>query len=566
MNNQANVFGIRGDETDQQGEPLWDYFRHEVVDYSDKLLYGANGPWPMPSPGRPLSEVAEVVNMPRAEMWDWYKNVALRYLKLIVTKTPEALYWAYFKSGSRYRNYTDTAFQNLLNRRMYSKFFTPLDHGDKNLFAGEIAAEKLDPTTLLKMDFSGMEKMCNHCHEGVYTAASIVLFTPDGRYDDGSAKFRAVAIHLYTTDAQGKKDQASARTYTPNSKAPDQQKKWRLAKYFVLQGAVHRINMTEHGRLHFPLDAMNAITKSILPTDHPLFVILKPHLRLTLAVDNSVLEGKNALISRTNWTIYSPFAAPGKIIRKLIPDGYVGRRDKPNAFPPYEFPFRVNDTPTSFNLFLSSYLPLFEKFYGEVLDILLPDSYRVDENASDADKQARRCWEFIALWAECTAEWVPGFLRRKALNLTPLNGLVTPDKAPLIATVANIIWNVTIAHAADHVEFGNNGPARNVFRIRVKPPLGDTPVDYNFRKKMVNRFDLFQSYLAHELFYKPLNTVNLEDVRYPFNEIGVDAETQRILEMKHGAFLKALQECDTQQMERDPLLCALEDVSSSIQY
>lgn len=566
MQNPSAAFGIRGDEKDPQGNDIWRYFREELVDYSQDLLYVDRGPWPMPAPGRPLAEVAEVVNLPKEELKDWQKNVGRKYLKLLLTRFIPGLWWAYVKSRGRYRVYHDTAFNDLLNRRMYSKFFCDLDPGDKALFADILKPFGNELPELKKMDFSGMEKLCNHCHDGMYTAASVVLFSADGQYADGSVRYRTIGIHLYTVDQEGRKDESSARTYYPDSKAPNQKIKWQLAKYFALQGAVHRINMTEHGRLHFPLDAVNAITKSILPKQHPLFVLLLPHQRLTLAVDNSVLEGKHSLISRTNWTVYSPFTAAGQYIRKLIPDGYVGRRDKPNAFPPYQFPFQVKAMDTSFNRYLSAFLPLFEEFFSTALEQLMAREYRVDAHADEVDRSARRNWELVGLWCECIAEWVPGFLRREELNLKAVNGVVTPNIAPLTKAVANIVWNLTIAHAADHYEFGRNGPAGNIFRIHVKPPLGDEDVPANFHRSLARRRDLFQSYLAHKLFYSPLNLVLLTDVRYQFANIGIPAELQRKLEVLHGHFLTKLRQCEMEQLERDPDLCPLDAVSSSIQY
>ena len=67
---------------------------------------------------------------------------------------------------------------------------------------------------------------------------------------------------------------------------------WRMARYFLLQGAIHRINLIDHTEVHFPPDAINAITKTVLPKDNLVLRLLQPHLWLSMCVNNTVLEGQ----------------------------------------------------------------------------------------------------------------------------------------------------------------------------------------------------------------------------------------------------------------------------------
>ncbi len=566
MNTKSQIdgnLGIHGQEKMRDGGPKWSYFRKDVVDYETELLYGSNGPWPTPSPGRPLSEFAEVCNLPQAEHKDWKKNVSRMYMWIIATRFIPGLWWAYVKSKGQYDKFNDEHFNAHITNGMYSKFLCELDEGDASLFEERIPEIKTKPELYLKMDFSGMEWIVHKTYPDTYVAPTIALFkilpnSNGNNYPD----YQAVAIHIYQCDEEFKKIDDTADTLVPDYVDPQLSKedknRWELAKYYVLQGAVHRINMTEHGLLHFPHDSVNAITKSILPTQHPLFRLLHPHLRLSLAVNNAVLEGTYSLLSRTNWVVYSPFAAEGKYTRRLIPDGYVGRPGKPNAFPVYRFDPEPKYPNTSYGVYLEKNYKIFLKFVTSVIKETLPAEYLSDDNSG-----VRRNWELIALWGESIAEWVPGFpMREDLLEENAETQRVSCNRELLIKTIAKMIWTLSVAHAGDHFGFGQAGPTRNVFRIHVKPPLKDVVVEDSFFKKLVKPWDLFQSYLTNELFYKPHNTVDLVDVTYDFKNHPNELKIQGFRDL----LVKELKECDIEEHQRDEKLPPLGDVSSSIQY
>ena len=549
---KESSLGIHGNEKNRFGFDKWSFFRTEVVDFQKELLYQDRGPWPTPAPGRPLSEYAEICNLPKEELQDWNKNLRWYYLFSLLKKFLPGLWWAYVKSNSRYVRYDDKTFNDHVTQGMYSKFFCRLDPGDTDLFKEKIPTVTDDDSKYVKMDFSCIDRLCAHALPGTHVAATIVLFKVEpGAYD--IPNYRAVAIYLYRTDAQDKVLANEAVTLVPEDGA-----RWQLAKYYAIQGAVHRINMTEHGRLHFPFDSVNAITKSLLPTKHPLFRLLIPHLRLSLAVDNSVLEGAYSLLSRINWVVYSPFTATGKYTRTLIRDGYVGRKGKFNAFPPYFFNPQPHYPNTSFGIYLRKNYEVIYTFVKGVIETTLPNVYNSNDTTG-----VRRNWELIALWAQAISEWVPNFpVREDLLPLASAQGEIHPDRDLLIDMVAYIIWDLTVAHAADHIGFGQAGPARNVFRIRVKPPLKDVPVAENFEKKLVKPWDLFQSFLAHELFYKQHNTVALPDIQYDFSGLPEEGRLNQLV----NEFLSALHRVDSEEHQRDSALPRLNDVATSIQY
>lgn len=543
---------IHGDEKNPDGFRKWSFFREDVVDYQQELLYDSRGPWPTPAPGRPLSEYAEVSNLPKEEFKDWNKNLRWFYIKTLLTRFIPGLWWAYVKSRQRYVNYDDATFNGHITQGMYSKFFCPLDKGDIELFREKIPEVTDDPNDFVKMDFSCIDWICTKALPDTHIAATIVLFKVEPS-DGPTPNYRAVSIYIYQTNEQHEVIAEQADTLIP-----EDGERWNLAKYFAVQGAVHRVNMTEHGQLHFPFDSINAITKSILPKKHPLFRLLIPHLRLSLPVNNAVLEGAYSLLSRVNWVVYSPFAAEGKYTRALIRDGYVGRAEKENAFPPYTFNLQPKYPNTSFGVYLRKNYDVIYTFVKSVIEGSLPAIY-----ASDDTSGVRRNWELIALWAESISEWVPEFPDREQLLPPPSpSGDVHPNRDKLIDLVAYIVWDLTVAHAADHIGFGASGPTKNVFRIHCKPPLKGVEVPKNFESTLVKSWDLFQSFLSHELFYKQHNTVSLVDVTYDFSGL-VNAEKLQQLAQQ---FLKDLHTVDAEESQRDPNLPRLKDVASSIQY
>lgn len=547
-----HTLGIHGDERDQYGFHMWNYFRREAVDYQQELLYQSRGPWPTPAPGRPLSEYAEVANIPVEELKDWNKNVKWFYIWTIVRRFIPGLWWAYVKSGRKYVRYDDATFNNHITQGMYSKFFSCLDVGDTNLFKKKIPDVSDDPAQFVKMDFSCIDWICTKAYPGMYVAATMVLFRVEAG-KGGIPSYRAVAIYIYQTDDNHKVIEGQADTLTP-----DDSIRWQLAKYFAIQGAVHRVNMTEHGRLHFPFDSVNAITKSLLPTTHPLYRLLIPHLRLSLAVDNSVLEGDYSLLSRVNWVVYSPFTAPGKYTRKLIPDGYVGRHNKDYAFPPYIFSPHCQYPNTSFGMYLRNNHTVIYNFVKGVIEETLPSVYTYDDESG-----ARRNWELIALWAQSISEWVPNFpIREQLLPYPDEQGNIHPNRDLLIDVVTHVIWDLTIAHAADHIDFGAAGPLRNIFRLHVKPPVKGNTVDQDFEEKLVTPWDLFQSFLAHELFYKQHNTTSLLEVNYDFSGLPNEIKLNQL----RDNFIRELKACDEKEHARDPNLPRLAHVAASIQY
>ena len=284
-----------------------------------------------------------------------------------------------------------------------------------------------------------------------------------------------------------------------------------MAKYFALQGALVRVNLIDHPMVHFPSDAINAITKSVLPTSNRVLQLLLPHLFLSLPVDNRVLEGKHSLLNRTANFPYSPYPAAGEEIRKVFPFYWWGSgtaseaaeswaSDRGNAFPPYQFRTEPRQIPSKYGSFLNGYYqPILNFATGVVASI--PDD--------------GKNWEAISFWADHVASWIPGFPDGKAIY---------KNTELLAKTCASIIWNGTIVHTADHwlmhQMFERKLPTPYI--LRDQPPVSACPgVDPDYRPTVRLIRDVIPARLCDEMFYLPHSTTLLNEFKYQFaNDLG----------------------------------------------
>jgi len=484
------------------------YGRYEVEDF----LYGNDGPWPQPAPDHPTGQMAQVLHVPKAEMALWKRSVARLYKWLLLTRWPAGLWYAW--RHPHLREIDDERFSHYLAEALYSKFLCPLDEADETVFASQLA-ERASDTVFYKSDFSPMAEIAGDTLPGTYAAATVALVRKDG---DNPG--RVVAIHFPRTGLLVTPEDTDRRA-------------WNLARWFALQGAAHRINLIDHAVVHFPSDPVNAVTKSILPRHHLLLKLLLPHFRLSLPVNYSVLEGGASLINRTTWVIYSPFTAPGRVIRRLLRWGYVGEAGN-SAYPPYRFRPVPAFPPSLYGEFLAAYHAVIRRYVGEMLQPLR-------QTRPGADDQG-----LVSLWADHVAEWVPGFP----------DGQSIWEGETLEDTVATVIWNASLAHAADHQVLHDMPTDEIPFRLRVPPPDAGA----EGRGPLNTRWDIFQAWLTDELFYKPHNESLLRDVDYGFE--------QEPLKQLNAEFREALRETENRLREqgRVPIFAPLENVAASIQY
>lgn len=508
----------------------WKYFSRDtgLRDY----LYGNDGPWPQPAPDKPFGQFAQVLHIPEEEKADWNKNVNWKYIWLFFTRWPIAL-WRAIRNG-HYKRITNEEFDNYLTHEMYSRYMTKLDDIDLTTFG--ITKEDADNETYLKCDFICMEVIEGETYAGMHAKPTVVLLEKDA--EDG--KYKAQAIQLVDKNS-------------PLVLRREDGQAWQLAKYFALQGASHRINLITHAALHFPFDPINAITKTALPKDNLLFRLLIPHLRLALPVNNSVLEGEKSLISRTSWTIWSPFCAPGKTIRKLFPYGSVGDPERPNAYPEYRFPLQEDPNYSDYFRFLNAYRKTVRDFVSEFADVAF-GYWNGMVGGSD--------WNYLTFWAESCAQWVPGFPDGEQIS----------DKETFINTVTTIIWDLAVSHSTDHNSMHNIPNNESIFRLRLPPPTSKA-IDAWETSELCNWKDLFKENLTDLLFYEPHNVTNLAEVEYKFSEIEHDRnESLDMVLAKLDVISKNFIEVELPETEKRlqqqniKIYCPLKDMAASLQY
>lgn len=239
----------------------------------DEFLYGRKGPWPQPSPAHPLKEAAEVLNVPLVESLVWDATVGKRLVESYVGYGGLASAAAAWDLGQPIP--TDDEFNRYMLDTAYTRFMKPAKPED-------IAGLNKSPGAVKwwKYDFSAMKLV--QPLEGLYCAPVVCIFAEDAQ------KKRSCAAIIFRGD-----DPSQNVTVYPSDQA------WNLAKIYALQGAAYHMLFVVHPALHFPMDSVNAITKTAVPHIHLLFQLLYPHTAYQLTLDNAVLEGPSLLSMKT---------------------------------------------------------------------------------------------------------------------------------------------------------------------------------------------------------------------------------------------------------------------------
>ena len=424
------------------------------------FLYGRKGPWPQPCPDHPYDESPGVIHLPLGEWADWWLRIGSRFVIQWPIFTPIYFLEGLLKPGCK--KVTNGEFHEYITNSMMSRFITPqLDAVDKEIFKNDMKPGKeyfivdLDPVRVV-VPFKGM-----------HVCPTKTLL--EKREDN----FHVVSIWIEKTNALIEPTDGDA---------------WELAKYFVLQGGALCATMVVHPLQHFPLDAINAITKTALPKEHVLFKLLYAHLRFTLPLENAVLNFKMSLLHDDKWwKTYAPFPGPYNGIRDLLVEGYRGIKNN-DSYPPFSYPRRPPKIYSGYGTFLDAYYETIYAFVDDVVKTIPPQ-----DNA-------------VKCWADYIHSWIPGFP----------NGKEIFEGKTLTEVVAYFIWDVTVGHTIDHHNFGEMDVRKVPMRLRQAPPKKETkmlPLN-----KLQTPIDLMKYKLAMRLFFAPTVLTKLIDAQYDFKD------------------------------------------------
>jgi hypothetical protein len=448
----------------------------------DQFLYGRKGPWPQPSPTHPLKEAAEVLSVPLIESLVWDATVGKRLLIGQAAFPALAAKDAVFDGQSLIP--TDDEFNAMMLNTAYTRFMKPkLDADSRHLDKAPNAAK------FWQYDFSAMKLV--EPLEGMYCAPVVCVVEQNGT---GARKCLYIRF-------RGETDSEDVFVFPGGGDA------WNLAKIYVLQACAYHMLFVVHPALHFPMDSVNAITKTAVPHTHPLFQLLYPHTSYTLALDNAVLEGPNSVANNNvQGTWFDPLMSNAYNVKLLFGAGYSGLNNggqNPwfgDAYPPYDFmkPQMGFDSP--YGQWLAAYFPPFLVFCKAVAHEIIK-----------ADKQDT----YVTRWARYNSTYVRGFPDEKAI--APRGML---DEDCLAQAMAIFMWDVTVSHGGDHYSFGLNVPTKFKFlRIRKYTPLpGPPPVGGPTKVgDVANGDDLYRAELADRLFFGPhAMAPNLNETYYAF--------------------------------------------------
>ena len=270
-------------------------------------------------------------------------------------------------------------------------------------------------------------------------------------------------------------------------------KAWNLAKAYACQGAAYHALFVVHPALHFPMDSVNAITKASVPKIHPLFQVLFPHTTYTLTLDNEVLEGKGSIVNdNPPETPYDPLTGKGYNLKQLFGVGYAGYKGL-DAYRPYDYMKPWMDGNTLYGKCLHQYFKVFFAFAKQIASVI------------------PRTDPYVKRWADYCSVNVRGFP----------DGTKIFEADNLARAIAIYLWDVTVAHGADHYSFAYDIQLKDKFlRIRRAPPANvDDGGEVQKVGDIANLDDMTRAELANAIFFKVVSLPpNLIDTTYAFKE------------------------------------------------
>lgn len=438
--------------------------------------------------------------MPKLERWRFFWKIGLRYMAQAIFYSPIALWYAWRNPGVS--EVSDETFTDYMCVRSFAKFLYKATQEEIiERFPG------IDPQhfqTNGDYFISDLYLMRNiPSQDGQYVATTVALFE---RINKDMHTFRPVAIYVVSCPAKESND--------PPTKAliyPEDGPAWELAKYYTLMGCAYRIVFSIHSMLHFPMDALNAITKSILPKKHLILKMLLPHLEFSLELDLIVQTTKSSPIKNHQEYPYTGVTGTADEIADLFVDAHAGVKERPRAYPPYHFKVVPDaECRSEYFQFQMEYYKCIKKFVTKALKYL-----------TEEEK------EQLVPWSHYIEPYINKHIatpdhekyQKHAMKHFPSAFELFEhheDEPILDHLIAKIIWDLTVGHAGDHYDFGMMDVAHMPMRMRIPPPASRNIPAFD-RKKVRSFWDVFRHRLEWRMFYIPTNVTLLHKVNYHFD-------------------------------------------------
>ena len=421
----------------------------------DQFLYGRLGPWPQPAPAYPMARPPEVLNIPTPESVAWWEWIGSRLFKTYLEEKILAPFAA--QTDLTYLLPTDKEFVRIMTQTVYGRYLRN-EAGTSAWFSDFSAMELIDPLP------------------GTYCAPVACRFLLEG------SVFSCVSITFLQTASR-----MEALVVRPTDKA------WNLAKAYACQGAAYHALFVVHPVLHFPMDSVNAITKTSVPEIHPLFQALFPHTTYTLKLNNEVLEGKGSIVNNDPADVdYDPLTAKGYNLMQLFGVGYSGYKGLA-AYPRYHYMKPWMDGSTIYGICLRQYFKPFLEFATQIASVI------------------PRGDPYVTRWADYCSAHVHGF----------------PDESKIFEAnnlahaIAIYLWDVSVAHGADHYSFGYDIQLKDKFlRLRRPPPADiDDGADVLRVMDVAWAEDMGRAELANYMVFSVVTMApNLVETDYAFTD------------------------------------------------
>lgn len=477
--------------------------KRATSEYQQRLRQATRAPYPQPNPHAPDRLAPTVLHLPKEELREFVAVTLGRLRRTLRTEWMAALRFAH--QTREIPPILDEELTRYLVGTLFCKSMTTeLDERDQRNLA------ECGPThgVVYKLDNSPASLI--RTVEGTYSTGTICYF---GRRAEGQ-DLQPIGIVLLDTEAD-----------EPVLLRPVDGDAWELAKHFALLSAENNGLVGTHALVHFPMNAINALTKAILPPKHKITKLLMPHLYNQLCLDYSVMFIRQSPLHNNQDEFFTGFTWTLESAIEVTQFCYAGEEGNP-VYPGYTFSYEPHKFHTDYSDFIGGYRTIIEDFVREVM------------RGVEVDEQ-------VARWANECARHVSGFPDADEMRQGDV----------LVKTIAAVICNNSVLHSTDHYTFGQIPIEKKSLRIRVPPPSSRdiAPLD---RKAFMTAEDRFRMYLTHEMHITPSNETHLGNVDYGFDEPELIALNKRFLEQLHAY------DADPGVTRHAPL----EEIACSIQY